>query len=421
MHLNASRRQQHEQILSGYLRSLSYCLAFLFIWMGLVIASVGLDRAFPGDELRFIETSRQFGENFSLSLLKHYEEMSTPLPFMLYGLWGNVAGWDLPTMRVGALLVALITYIALHHYLYGVFRGGWQTIFLFVWIAVQPYMAAMSMFVYTDMPAIGFALLGLIAVHRRQPALTAVATAGMLLCRQYLVIFPLAAGIFFLCAYLYQRQRRDLFMLIALVAGSMPMLALFALWGGLNPDNQVQHLYVHDAFAFHAEALVLYIATFAVYASPVIVTAWRTIYGDARVLAACAALSLLYWLFPVRPSPSAIAVDVHTVGLFDRLVWALLGGGLARDLVFFLAFALALPVMVWFALATWRRWRETRFDHPLFLLLMMWSFLLVMPLSYLHWEKYFLPMLPVVGALILLLRHEQASEVERSSQPTAPA
>ena len=63
--------------------------------LGIYLA-IGPSRELPGDEMRFIETSRNFSSGFGLSLLKHYEEMSTPLPFMLFGMWGKLFGFETP-------------------------------------------------------------------------------------------------------------------------------------------------------------------------------------------------------------------------------------------------------------------------------------------------------------------------------------
>ena len=57
--------------------------------------AVGPNRVLPGDEMRFIETSRTFSENLSLNLLKHYEEMSTPLPFIYFGAMGKIIDFEL--------------------------------------------------------------------------------------------------------------------------------------------------------------------------------------------------------------------------------------------------------------------------------------------------------------------------------------
>ena len=49
------------------------------------------------------------------------------------------------------------------------------------------------------------------------------------------------------------------------------------------------------------------------------------------------------------------------------------------------------------------RWRSDRVDFQLFLDLVVFAFLAVMPWSYLHWEKYLMPLIPVLVLRILLV------------------
>src|SRR5690606_11353868 len=138
---------------------------------------------------------------------------STPLPFAAYGVWGSMVGWDLAPMRVGALLIGLAAAAALHAFLFDRLGSLRAVAPLFGLVVINPYWVTLSLFVYTDMPAIFFALLALIAAGRQRPVLLTLALAGALLCQQYLIFLNLAMGTFYLLRSLQQRQRGDVAML----------------------------------------------------------------------------------------------------------------------------------------------------------------------------------------------------------------
>ncbi|MBL4701927.1 MAG: hypothetical protein JKX85_11785 [Phycisphaeraceae bacterium] len=139
----------------------------LFLTIGLIslivlYLMIGPNRILPGDEMRFIETSKSFANNFGLTLLKHYEEMSTPLPFMVFGLWGEIFSFELWSMRIGAMLIALCTL----HQLCLLCNACLQTRKQ-AWLVglslcfANPYFLPMGTMVYTDMLALFFLLMAL--------------------------------------------------------------------------------------------------------------------------------------------------------------------------------------------------------------------------------------------------------------------
>src|SRR5262249_25332232 len=81
--------------------------------------SVGIGRPFRGDEPHFVETIIQFGTRpLNLDLLTHYNEMSGPVPFVLYGTWGRVFGFGPPVLRLFSVVVALATYLLWYWFLH---------------------------------------------------------------------------------------------------------------------------------------------------------------------------------------------------------------------------------------------------------------------------------------------------------------
>ena len=93
--------------------------ACLLALLELVLAwGVGIDRPLRGDEPHFVKTIVQFGTRpLSLDLLAHYDEMSGPVPFVLYGAWGRLFGFEPQALRLFSILVAVVTYVLLFWFL----------------------------------------------------------------------------------------------------------------------------------------------------------------------------------------------------------------------------------------------------------------------------------------------------------------
>jgi 4-amino-4-deoxy-L-arabinose transferase-like glycosyltransferase len=372
--------------------------------MGVFLAVFGLQRPFWGDEAHFVKTIRYFGNNLTLEKLKHYNEMSTPLPFILYAAWGRLFGFKLETLRILSVVIAFITSLSIHYLFFSVFQNAKTALLLTLCVILQPYMLGFSIFVFTDMLAILFLVLACIAVKRENPLLLAVSAALGLLCRQYLAFLPLAAGLYYLWDYVQTRQTRALQMLAAAILALLPTGLLFLLWQGTSPINSLRHIYLEDGFAFHPSFLTLYIVQTFVYLFPVAAVYWRTIYRERTILLLSLALSWLYWLFPVAPSSSAIEAEIDTVGLFHRLLRLSVGHPLEHG-VFYLCFLLGLPILLLIIRNFYVQWQSKTVSFSLFTNLLILAFFAIMPFSYLGWEKYFLPIVPFVAMQLPLLKN----------------
>jgi hypothetical protein len=91
----------------------------------------------------------------------------------------------------------------------------------------------------------------------------------------------------------------------------------------------------------------------------------------------------------------------ETVGLFHRALADLGGGTVTNDLVFYLGWLGGLYLLAFLGRDTAHRIRTRRIDLSLLLNLLVLSFLLVMPFSYQVWEKYFLPVVPILSLRLL--------------------
>ncbi len=394
----------------GYRQSLWWLLGVITaIGGGLMVAGV-LHWEPWGDERHFAETVRLFANEPTLATLRTYPEMSGPLPFALYALWGMLAGLELPSLRVLSLLIAPASYLLCHRIVWLVFRNGIAALLLTLFLALHPYMIGFSVFVFTDGPAILFVLIALLGAVRDRPMIVFVGLAGALLSRQYLVFLPAAIIGWTLTTLADPNQRRPAFeLLVAALVATLPLALLTLLWGGLSPDNNLRRLYLNEGLSFHPDFLVLYISLLFLYLLPVVAFSWRQVYGDWRVNAVALVLGPSYFLFPVGASPYARDIGVHTVGLFHKALVALNGPAWIPHAVFFLGFVLGLPIVIQVVRSAHARIRAGQRDLPLLLDLSILLFLIVMPFSYLNWEKYLLPLVPLAAIRIAALRLPIAS------------
>jgi len=393
--------------MSSYGKSTALFLIFLFAFQ-LAVILVG-DYIRPewghwGDEWHFQNTIKRFGEEISFDHLKHYEEMSTPLPFLIYALWGRLVGFELFPLRVLSLIIAVITYLVFHRLLYISIKDKKKVFWGAALLVVQPYMVGFSIFVYTDMMAILFLVLVVMCHFRRRPVLLGICLALAILSRQYMAFLVIAGGVYYLLEHFMTKRRVSLAMLVAAVISVGPFLALAFWWGGLSPDSSLRQRYLSDGFYYHPEVVSLYVSLVFIYLFPLMLYYWRKFYGGLTVWVVALLGSMYYIIFPVGPSKPSVEVGILTVGLFHRLLRYLVGQGFFEHAVFYVAFVLSMPVLYSLATDLYQRCRQRLFDIKLYLDLTVFAFLAVMPFSYLGWEKYFLPAVPLVIVRILLSR-----------------
>jgi len=180
----------------------------VFVCYFIALAVFGLNRPCWHDECHFVETVRLFLTHPSLSTLVHYNEMSTPLPFVLYAVWGWLFGDSLINLRVLSLIIAAFTYLLYYYFFVKTFSGSKTAFWLTFFLALNPYMTGAGIFVYTDMLTMFFLVLLFFAIRNRSPFLSFIAAAGGLLCRQYYVFVVAAAICYCGWCFLLRKQSR---------------------------------------------------------------------------------------------------------------------------------------------------------------------------------------------------------------------
>lgn len=396
-----------------YKRSLLYFIVFLIIVQSAAIFFLDIRRPLWGDEKHYIYTVLDFEKEISLNTLKNFNrEVSPPLGFIFYALWGRAFGFQVLTLRIFSVIIAFITFILMHRLAHISLKDGWTALLSTAFIVLNPYMLGLTVFIYNDMVTIMFLVICCLAVIGKRPFLFLISSACALLCRQYFVFLPAAAGLYFLIRYFREKDNRNLMMTVMSVLSGIPLGLLMILWGGLGPSHSLRSeiMEAEMRIYFHMPYLTLYICLIFIYLLPVVLIKWRIFYTNLKVIIICFIISLTYWLFPVAPAYSSQKYGITTVGYFHRFLNTVLKKPLLVDMVFFISFFLGLVVTACIVIDLFKRCRDRNHDYAMFLDMAILAFLAVMPLSFMLWEKYFLLILPLVCTRILLFTNKQSQE-----------
>ncbi len=382
-------------LLQTFLRNNQYYLIALYavLYCILLAGIFGFAHEPWTDEEHFYFTILEFIKHPNLDTLKHYEEMSTPLPFILYGLWGWLFNSGLATLRLFSLLIAFATILSAFHFFR---KAGLTLLTSFICICIlslNPYFIGVSFFVYTDMLCEIFMIWAFILLIKRNTFLSCIFLLLAILCRQYMVFFiPVIA----VCVCVQEKCVLN----ISLIKKQLPLLIpivglgiLFLFWGGASPDNKLKSLYMFQTFTFHGDAFTAYMAASIVYTFPLLVLSLREI-NLRQVYITVPIATLWYLFFPVQGSQVAIESMIHidTIGLLHKTTHLL--PPVIESGLWYVLFITACFVFVSAFEKTIKNCRPFSF-----LVCVSWLFFLsTMCLSYLTWEKYLLPILPMLLA-----------------------
>ena len=347
-----------------------------------------------GDEVHFVGTIQYFGHDFSWQKLVHYNEMSGPLPFLLYAGWGHLIGFELNDLRLFSLVISAVTYLAFFAFVAGSLKNQKAAFACTLFLMFHPYMVGFSVLVFTDMLPILASILVLYAMRDNRPLLMFSAGVLGLLSRQYFVFFLFAVGLTYLLRIVSRYRSRDAVMAASIILSTLPLCILAYAWQGFSPKNELNFLYMDESFRFHPEYLTLYILQLSVYLLPLIVLNAKKIYGSLLPWLVAIACSWLYWFFPVKPCPAAVNAAFLTVGFFHKFIKFLVGP-VAEQYIFWVLFTVSLPILVFVVKDLYRRVTSRTYDIIFSIHLSLFCFLLIIPCSYFLWEKYFMPLVPL--------------------------
>lgn len=395
--------------MTAYRKTLAWLIGYLLALEG-ALAFVLIRQPPVTDEALLIQTVVQFGKGISLNLLQHYAQLSPPLPFLLYALWGRIFNFDPATLRLLSVIAAIATYLLFFDLLAALSGNLRAAVISTMFIALIPYMLDFSVSVLTDIGSILCLVVCVKAIREDRPVILGIASAAGLLIRQYFAFLPLAAFVYLAFRFWLKQDRRAVAHMVALVLSLVPLGLLFILWRGISPDNYLKIVYSDDGFYFHFNSFNLYVALFPVYLFPFVLYRFWSIYRDRLVLGISAIASIYYLFFPVTPSRASLDMNILTVGVFDRVVRVILGETLDR-VVFLVMFFLGFPVVLSIVKDLVVRFNQKQFDLLFLLDASILAFLLFMPFSYVGWEKYFMPVVPLTAAQMILKHNEDEQTV----------
>jgi len=374
------------------------------VFQAAAAAVIGLDRPPSRDEGPFLVNIRHFMGGVTLEKLRSYPEIKGPLMFIVYAKVADVVGFEPWKLRTLSVAISIVTYCVYYLLLWHVFRShkvAWLACGL---LMVNPYMIRLSVFIYVDMMPLLF-LIGFLALVLRGKVIPAfVVLAGTLLVSQHYVFALAGVGLFYAARALLCREKRvhSALMLIGCGLSMVPFGLLVLLWHGICPPKAALVI-PRDESLYHPNYLTAYILLLPVYVAPILLLRLKSVYFSLRRIASACLLSVYYYFFPVRLSRLA---EGHTpaIGMFHRLVQLGTRGNRSLEhVVLYLTFALGIPVLLCLIRDCYGKVRGREFDLALLLDLMILSFLLIMPFSFLVWEKYFVPVIPLLSVRLLLI------------------
>jgi hypothetical protein len=386
--LRRSRASQHP----ARLAKLIFFGALAAVVLAVLVLCDFLRFPLRADELHFWPTSvGLFHDGFpSIEQLRTYNELSTPLPFLVFGGLDYVFHAGIIAGRAVNLAssVAVILLIGAA----GAF--SLQSILCVAGLVLCPYFLLVGAHLYTDPLAVLFTVGGLAAYLRKRHWPAALCFIAGIACRQYIVAFPLAL----LARELVRGLRlRRVDIDAALVGPALAGLSLagwYLFFGAAAPQPALQAQGIGARlYPEHGLYFLACIGVYFVLAECLLFRSAERLWRPAPdSIAAAIAVSALFLFWPPIENVNAI---VPTMGYFDIALRSILPTP-ARIAVFWL-----------FAVLACLRFRPLSLGG-----LMLYANALLMAGAHVAWDKYALPLL---AALWLLKSADQIDETKPAS------
>ncbi|NDJ17663.1 hypothetical protein [Myxacorys almedinensis] len=219
---------------------------FLFVitlfYSGLLVRLNYLRSPLWQDEVFFWKTSLQFSHSLipNLNQLRNYEELNTPLPFIVFGALEYLFKDGVFLGRLFNFLLSLIMICMIG---FSTRKRGIDPPLAACGLLLSPYYLWLSGHIYTDILASFFVFLGFWFYTQNRLIFSSVAFVLAIASRQYMVAFPVAIAMFELFALLKPMVQKNCFKLrdvmhIRWVAPSIAAASIgvwFWLFNGLAP------------------------------------------------------------------------------------------------------------------------------------------------------------------------------------------
>lgn len=363
---------------------------------------IGLDAPPWGDEGHFLVTIRYFGQHVNFDTIRDYDQVTGPLFYTLYALWGKLTGFETAHLRQLSILFSIMTFTVLFQFYNAVLSSRKTALVAVCILLLNPYMWGLSFFVFTDISTLCFTVLMVWALYRKKTLLLFAATAAALLCRQYSVFVVVAAGIY-VFIHICKGDRFQWGLLCALILACIPLMSLIFIWKGVAPPSGVKRFIVEGNQLYHYNYITAYITFMTLYLLPVIMFFARRLFRHRTTVLGAGVLSGAYIFFPVKASHVAfIQKDLDTIGLMHRLIRCVIVEDRLEALLLWGFFLCGLVVLVAVIREDLERFQRGIWDFGHFLSLTVLCFLIIMPFSYNLWEKYLVLVLPFMMLRLMM-------------------
>jgi hypothetical protein len=172
-------------------RKLYTSLFLLLLFISLFFLKDHFTGALYQDEHHYLPAAVTFSEEPipSISLLKSYNELNTPIPFILGGWVIHLFGEDIQYLR---LLTFAVSFMLLMTFVWGAPDRSKRFFLCLAGLLAFPNYYLCSVYYYTDIFAMFTALAGTVAYVKSRHWLAVLFFIASVCCRQYMLAFPAA-------------------------------------------------------------------------------------------------------------------------------------------------------------------------------------------------------------------------------------
>jgi len=392
-----------------------YFALIFIVYVSIYFYSFNID--FWADERHFVETIIFFSENSLLTAIKDYPEVTPPLFYIIYSTWGKIVGFETYKLRLFSLFLSFILSTLLVNLILKLTNNHKISIIISLWIMINPYVIGTGIFVYTDLLAFIFCISFLIGYTKSNIYITAMSSIMMLLTRQYLIIFPISLIIYDFISYNFDKQKKYLFEIILLLLSFTPYIILYTIWGGIAPKTGLDKWVIPNLErSFNFSAINSYISFLTIYSLPFVLISFKKRFQEhlnkTNLLIAIPFL-INFLLFGVKASEVTILqTNLETIGLVHRLIKKITYFEIIENIILIAFYFIGIIILINFSRELLKQLKEKINGINNFLIIIILSFLLIMPFSYQIWEKYLIPILPI---FILLLYRLFISSLDKNT------
>jgi hypothetical protein len=351
-----------------------------------------------GDEKHFFPNTLSLIP-FRMEKLKTFRELSSPAFFVAFSYVLQALGRNVAWCRLLVLLSLVGCAIVYRSLALKVARRSGAAPAAapasLILLLTFPYFVGCGIYYYTDIPALFFALLAYSA-HERQKTGGAVLWATLALhCRQVYVFLPLAVGAFEAWRWWRTRERQALSRAALWLVPVASLLPYVLLWHAPTPMRIVNPR-LADLPAIMPWHLAYMLAACGLYLLPLAILSGGRHWSWGKL--GCVAAGVAFFIaFPPRPNLyfQLVAAPIATLGFLDSALRALVGGKV--EMVILAAGAGSAAALHYELLF------RSHDDHRDAFKWIIAAFWFVSLFDHLAWDKYILPVLPLL--YLAALRH----------------